>query len=118
MYLHVKIASLANVQSCVTIGRIYYWQMFGPVYLSALPLGLSPLTEATSMITVSSCGVKLQEVLSGLEKKAKTLDIHVHFCGFSQHSFFSFFLSFFSTWGVTFITQNRAAMMFFRVVPG
>ena len=44
------------------------------------------------MITVSSCGVKLQEVLLGLEKKkAKTLDIHMHFCGFSQHSFFFFF---------------------------
>ena len=37
--------------------------------LSVLPLRLSPLTEDTSMITVSSCGVKLQEVLSGLEKK-------------------------------------------------
>ena len=35
------------------------------------------------MITVSSCGVKLQEVLSGLENKAKTLDIYMHFCGFS-----------------------------------
>ena len=33
---------------------------------SGLPLGLSPLTEDTSKITVSSCGVKLQEVLSGL----------------------------------------------------
>jgi len=34
---------------------------------------LSLLTEDTSMITVSSCGVKLQDVLSGLEKE--TLDI-------------------------------------------
>ena len=43
------------------------------------------------MITVSSCGVKLQEVLQGLVKKAERLDIHMHFCGFSQHSFiFSF----------------------------
>ena len=50
--------------------------------LSVLPLRLSPLTEDTSVITVSSCGVKLQEVLSGLDK---TLDIHVHFCGFCQH---------------------------------
>ena len=54
---------------------------------SVLPLRLNPLTEDTSKITVSSCGVKVQEVLSGLEKKAKKLDIHVHFCGFSQHYF-------------------------------
>ena len=49
------------------------------------------------MITVSSCGVKLQEVLSGLEKK---VDIHMHFCGFSLniHHFIIFFLY---TWGVT-----------------
>ena len=65
------------------------------VSLSVLPHRLSPLTEDTSMITVSSYGVKLQEVLSGFNKKAKTLDIHVHFCGFSQHSFV-----FLSTWGV------------------
>ena len=57
--------------------------------------------EVFSLYFVSSCGVKLQEVLSGLEKKAKTLDIHVHFCGFSQHSLFlllSYFFLF--TWGV------------------
>ena len=30
------------------------------------------------MITVSSCGVNLQEVFSGLVKNAKTLDIHMH----------------------------------------
>ena len=59
--------------------------------LSVLPLRLSPLTEDTSMITVSSCGVKLHEVLSGLEKKAETLDIHMHFCDFSQHYFTFFF---------------------------
>ena len=61
--------------------------------LAVLPLRLSPLTEDTSMITVSSCDVKLQEVLSGLEKK---LDIHMHFCGFSQHSLLSllYFFSF------------------------
>ena len=64
--------------------------------LSVLPLRLNPLTEDTSMITVSSCGVKLQEVLSGLDKKAKTLDRHMHFCGFSQHSLVL------STWGVIF----------------
>ena len=74
--------------------------MFGPVWLnspSGLPLRLSSLTEDTRRITVSSCGVKLQEVLSGLEKrKAKALDIHVHFCGFSQHSLLSllYFFSF------------------------
>jgi len=32
--------------------------------LSGLPLKLSSLTENTSMITVSSCDVKLQKVLS------------------------------------------------------
>jgi len=53
------------------------------------------------MITVSSCGVKLQEVFSGLEEKAKTLDMHMHFCGFSQHrSFIHYFIFFLSTWGV------------------
>ena len=68
--------------------------MFGPVvsqcmdYLSGL---ISLLTE-DFMINVSSSGVKLQEVLSGLEKKKPTLKIQVHFCGFSQHSFFSFLL--------------------------
>jgi len=44
--------------------------------LSVLLPRLSPLTEDTSMIIVSSCGVKLQEVLSSFEKKAKTLDIY------------------------------------------
>ena len=40
------------------------------------------------MITVSSCDVKLQEVHSGVEKEnSKTLDIDVHFSGFSQHAF-------------------------------
>ena len=36
--------------------------------LSVVPPRLGPLTEDTSMITVSSCGVKLKEVLSGLVK--------------------------------------------------
>ena len=51
------------------------------------------------MLTVSSCGVKLQEVPLGLEKKAKTLDIHMHFLWL-----FSTFIHFFnfSTWGVIF----------------
>ena len=68
--------------------------------LSVSLLRLSPLTEDTSMISVSSCGVKLQEVLSGSEKKAKTLDMHVHFCGFLNIHSFIFFLS---SWGVTII---------------
>ena len=51
------------------------------------------------MLTISSCGVKLQEVPLGLEKKAKTLDIHMHFLWL-----FSTFIHFFnfSTWGVIF----------------
>ena len=53
-------------------------------------------------VIVSSCGVKFQEVLSGLEKKAKTLDIHMHFCGFSLHSFFTLFF-FLTTCGVIYI---------------
>ena len=58
--------------------------------LSVLPLRLSSLTEDTSKIAVSSCGVNLQEVLSGLDR---TLDIHVHFCGFSQHFLTLFYFS-------------------------
>ena len=45
-YLHYKIASLATVKSCVTIGPIF------------------ALTEDTSMTIVSSSGVRLQKVLS------------------------------------------------------
>ena len=62
-----------------------------------LHLRLSPLTEDTSMKTVSSCGVKLQEVHSGVEKKAKTLDIHVHFCGFLSITMF-YYKFILSTW--------------------
>ena len=89
-YLHVTIASLANVKSCITVGPILLmanvWPCLVPVdYLSGIAL-----TEDTG-ITVSSCGVKLQEILSGLEKqKLKALEIHMHFCGFSQHYFFVF----------------------------
>ena len=50
-------------------------------------------------------GVKHQEVLSGLEEKAKRLDIHMHFCAFSQHSFF-----FLSTWSV--IRQSYIGTLF------
>ena len=58
---------------------------------------------------LKSCGVKLQKVLSGLDKKAKTLDIHMNFCGFSQHSFNIFFLS---TWGVIRFIEPSA-----RIIP-
>ena len=30
-YFHVKIASLAIVNSCVPVGQIHHWQMFGLV---------------------------------------------------------------------------------------
>ena len=94
---------MANVWSCVV--------------LSLLPLRLSPLTEDTSMITVISCGVKLQEVVSGLEKKAKTLDIHMHFCDFSQHSFIHSFIFLLSTWGVTGPSQHMGYAMTAYVKP-
>ena len=42
-YLHVKIASLANVKSCVTV-VINVWPFIG------LPLRLSPLTGDTSLL--------------------------------------------------------------------
>ena len=46
-YLHVKIASLANVKSCVTVvtvGPISPWVLYSP---SGSPLRLSSLTEDT-----------------------------------------------------------------------
>ena len=57
------------------------------------------VTEGRTLLVITqvSSGVKLQEVLSGLEKKAKTLDMHMYFCGFSQHS-----LLFFLPFGVEF----------------
>ena len=60
-YFHVKIPSLANVHQFINGKCLALYS------LSVLPLRLSPLTEDTSMITVSSCGVKLGEVLSSLE---------------------------------------------------
>ena len=72
-YLHVKIASLATVIFYVTI-NFRDAKCLALYTLHGLPLRLSASTEDTS---VSSCGVKLQQVLSGL---AKTLDMHVHFC--------------------------------------
>ena len=69
-----KSPSLANVstfmlKSCVTVGSIHTSKCLALYSLRGLPLNLSPLTEDTSVITVSRCGIKLQEVLSGLEKK-------------------------------------------------
>ena len=34
------------------------------------------------------------------KRKAKGLEIHVHFCGFSQHYYTILFFFFLSTWGV------------------
>ena len=41
------------------------------------------------------------------KRKAKVLDMHMHFCGFSQHSLLSllYFIFFLSTWGVMSITE-------------
>ena len=90
-YLHAKIASLATVKSCVTACRSNL--LMANVWQCAFAVdelfNLSACTVDTSMITVSSCSVKL---LSGLERKTKTLDIHMHFCGFS--------FTFFPQWGV------------------
>ena len=84
------------MKSCVTVGPIHYWQMFDHVLkLSGLPLRLSPLSERYFNNNCLQLWYQLQEVLSGLEEKAKTLDINMDFCGFSQHSF----LVFLSTWG-------------------
>ena len=70
--------------------------MFVLYSLSLLPLKLTPLIEDTSMITVPSCGVEFQEILSGLEERLNHWKYTVmHFCGFSQHSLIS------STWGVS-----------------
>ena len=43
-YLHVKIASLANLKSCVTVGPISPCVLYSP---SGSPLRLSSLTEDT-----------------------------------------------------------------------
>ena len=93
-YLHVKIASSGNVKFCVTIYRSNYGKCLALYILSVdYPLSLSCLTEDTSMITVSSSGVKLQ--ISSLACIKYTI------CGFSQHSFIhSFIYYFFFTWDV------------------
>ena len=86
-YIYVRIASLANVKSCVTIGKcLALYSLIG------LPLRLIPLADYTSMTTVFTCGVKLQEILSGLEKIGH---IRVLLCLFSTFIHFSC-----STWGV------------------
>ena len=63
--------------------------------LHGVSLRLSTLTEDSSMITVSSCGVKLQEVLSGLEGRLKHWTYTCTFVAFH----YEFFLS---TWGAIF----------------
>ena len=74
-------ASLAAVKSYVTLGPIMQ-----------IAVDFSPCTVDTPMLTVSSCGVKRQYVLSVLKRKAEILDIHMHFCGFSLiHSFNTIF---------------------------
>ena len=84
-YLHAKIASLTTVKSGVNV-----WPC--PITVDEL----STLVVAQWILPVLSCNVKLQLVLSGLERKAKTLDIHMHFCGFFNiHS-----IHFLSTLGV------------------
>ena len=98
-----------NVQFCVTIGPIHYWQMFRPVQSQCIISQAQPFN--CSMITVSSCGVEVLEVLSGLEKRAKTLDIHMYFCGFFQCSFIHYF--FLSTWGCIYCcTGSDSALIF------
>ena len=77
------------MKSCVTVGPIHYWQMFDHVLkLSRLPLRLSPLSERYFNDNCLQLWYQLQEVLSGLEEKAKTLDINMDFCGI--HSLFFF----------------------------
>ena len=46
-YLHVKIASLANVKSCITVGPISLMANVWPCSPSGLPHRLSSLTEDT-----------------------------------------------------------------------
>ena len=75
------------------MGPISPWVLYSP---SGSPLRLSSLTEDTWMITVSSCGVKLQEVLSGLEKER--LKHWRYTCTFV--AFLNIIFVFLSTWGV------------------
>ena len=67
-YLHVTIASLANVNPVSLLVQ----------FINGKCLALYSLywLKKTSMITVSTCGVKLQEGPLGHGKKAKTLNLH------------------------------------------
>ena len=66
-YLPLKIASLATVKSCHFTSNSLMANVW-PCVVS-VDYRLSCLTKDTSMITVSSCGVKFQEVLSGCGKR-------------------------------------------------
>ena len=71
------------------------WRCIVSMDYPTLHAGLVLLTEDSSMITVSS-SVKIQQVLSGLERQAKTLGIHMHFCGFSFiHCYIYYYVYFF-----------------------
>ena len=83
MYLHVEMNPIY-----VTVGSNHWWQLCGRWNCRGLALDVS----ACTMITVSSCGVKLKS----WEKNAETLGMHVHFCDFSFiHSFLHIF---FQSW--------------------
>ena len=76
--------------------------MFGPVYSQCILLRLSPLTSYFN----DKCIQLWCQTSGGLlrlgKKKAKTLDMHMHFCGISHATFITFITLFFvlSTWGV------------------
>ena len=88
-YLHVKIASFSQCKIPCHCRSNSLWPNFWLCIVSVDYVKLSPLTEDTSVITVSSCGVKLQEVLSGLEEKHWT-----------YHALLWLFFFLF-TWGIT-----------------
>ena len=71
MHLYLNLKSAVAIKSTVEAWDVQFisGKCLALYSLNVLPLRLSPLTEDTSVMTVSSCGVKLQEVLSGLEKK-------------------------------------------------
>ena len=57
-FRHAMIDSIGTVKSCVSIGPVSCCKCLTQYSLCGLPLRLSVLSEGTSMITVSSCGVK------------------------------------------------------------
>ena len=68
------------------------------------------------MITVSSCGVKLQEVLSGLEKeRLKHWRYMCTFVAFLNYTILFFFLS---TWGVIFLDECQLQSTFIIYFEG